>query len=184
MASKPKSTDQASKGLIPPHIQLGNILSPNEHAELLAWALDNEQKFEPAKVFSEGGHTQAVNLDRRSALKLRHFGPLKEVLTRRLMERLPEIMRGTGYSGPEPTSLEFELNAYGEGGHFGAHMDVSAGPNRKPVGGKAGEDRILSAVYYFYTEPKGFAGGALRLFRLVPRAHRSDDMDLKDFAAT
>ena len=33
------------------------------------------------------------------------------------------------------------------------------------MGAGEGEDRVISAVYYFYREPKGFSGGALRLYR-------------------
>jgi SM-20-related protein len=174
MANNQGSADVTRKGMMPPHIQMFDILREDELAELQNWAIGNENLFEPAKVFSPGGHTQAINVDRRTALKLRDFGPMAPMLRQRLMERLPEIMKGTGYSGPQPTSLEFELNAYGEGGHFGAHMDVSAGPNRRPVGAKPGEDRVISAVYYFYKEPKAFSGGALRLFPFVAGKHSTE----------
>jgi SM-20-related protein len=174
MADEQRSAGVTRKGPMPPHVQMFDILNEEELARLLAWALANEHLFEPAKVFSDGGHAQAVNPERRTALKLRDFGPMEPMLRKRLMERLPEIMRGTGYRGTAPSSIEFELNAYGEGGHFGAHMDVSAGPNRRPVGAKPGEDRVISAVYYFYNEPKAFSGGALRLFRFVTGGSQAD----------
>jgi len=78
---------------------------------------------------------------------------------------LPEIMAAAGYAGPEPRSIEFELNAYGEGAHFAPHIDIPLGETRKPAGEEEGEDRVISAVYYFHSEPKAFSGGALRLYR-------------------
>lgn len=42
-------------------------------------------------------------------------------------------------------------------------------PDARPIGASNGQDRVLSAVYYFYREPKGFSGGALRLYRFGAR---------------
>lgn len=53
----------------------------------------------------------------------------------------------------------------GDGGHFAQHIDIPVGPNRRTVGEQPGEDRFISAVYYFFAEPKRFSGGALRLYR-------------------
>jgi SM-20-related protein len=58
------------------------------------------------------------------------------------------------------------------------------GPLRRDLGADSGEDRILSAVYYFYREPKAFFGGALRLYRLNLRpstisAHTNDFIDVE-----
>lgn len=74
-------------------------------------------------------------------------------------------MAAAGYSGPEPRSIEFELKAYGEGAHFAPHIDIPLGETRKPAGEQADEDRVISAVYYFHSEPKAFSGGALKLYR-------------------
>ncbi len=176
MADDPGQAGPVRKGLVPPHTQLFDILRQDEHAELLAWAIGSEPKFEPAKVYLHSGEDGAqVDPKQRVAMKFRGLGPMAELMRGRLMERLPEIADGTGYRGPSPTSIEFELNAYGEGGHFGRHIDVSTGKDRRPLGGRTGADRILSAVYYFYSEPKAFSGGALRLYRLVADKSETDD---------
>ena len=165
MAGEPVGTSEG-KGPMPPHTQLFDLLSEAERAELLAWAIGHEKSFKPAKVYHHGGEDGTyVDLDQRNALKLRDLGPIEQVLNDRLMERLPAIMEGTGYRGPPPSTLEFELNAYGDGGFFGRHIDISTGRDRVPLGAKPGEDRVITAVYYFHAEPKGFTGGALRLFR-------------------
>jgi len=179
-------TDQGeappAKGPMPPHARLAGILSRDEQDRLLAWAIAHEQDFKPAKVYyrpKDGGGR--VDLDRRTALKLRDLGPNGPMVEQRLLERLPEIMAAAGYRGPPPLSLEFELNAYGEGGHFRAHSDIVTGQDRATLGAQPGEDRLVSAVYYFHREPKGFSGGALRLFRFGADISQPDADDAVDF---
>lgn len=165
MAREPGDTSGGT-GPMPPHTQLFDFLSEAERAELFAWAIYCEKSFKPAEVYYHGGEDGTyVDVDKRKVLKLRDLGPIEHVLQNRLMECLPAIMEGTGYRGPPPLSLEFELNAYGDGGFFGRHIDISTGRDRLPLGAKPGEDRVLTAVYYFHGEPKAFTGGALRLFR-------------------
>ena len=77
-------------------------------------------------------------------------------------------MATTGCTGPPPTSLQLELAAHGDGAFFAPHLDIPVGSERQPLGASEGEDRIISAVYYFYSEPKGFTGGELRLLPLGP----------------
>jgi Rps23 Pro-64 3,4-dihydroxylase Tpa1-like proline 4-hydroxylase len=56
--------------------------------------------------------------------------------------------------------------AYGDGAHFAAHTDIPIGTDHRDHGARFGKfDRLLSGVYYFHAEPKGFTGGELRLFR-------------------
>jgi len=156
----------SAKGPMPPHARLTDILSREELKDLLAWAIANAQNFDQATVYFHGdeGGSQ-VDLEQRTALRLRDLGPFRQIFQKRLLDRLPEIMTSMGYRGTPPVSLEFELNAYGEGGHFRPHIDINTGPNREAMGERLGEDRVISAVFYFYREPKGFSGGALRLFR-------------------
>ena len=65
-----------------------------------------------------------------------------------------------------PDRVELELAAHGDGAHYQAHVDVLRGLDGKLLGKEYGEVRLLSAVYYFYSEPKAFTGGALRIYRM------------------
>ena len=58
----------------------------------------------------------------------------------------------------EPSEVELELVANNDGAFFKPHIDTFIGDARKA------SERMLSAVYYFYAEPKAFSGGALRLY--------------------
>ena len=148
-------------GPMPPWHQFLDVLPPGEHRALLDWTLANRDRFQPARVL--GG----VDPSLRVAATLRDLGPLRSALEARLLEMLPEIFRRSRVRPFEPEYLELELAAHGDGAFFSPHTDIPMGQGRKPLGGDARgrHDRLLSAVYYYYREPKAFSGGALRLFR-------------------
>lgn len=150
-------------GPLPPTVQLDDFLSADDHSALLAWVLANRARFKPATVTD--GATHRTDDRTRIALKLADLGPLEPRLRERLLAALPRIVAAIGGQLPATPSLELELTAYGDGAFYGAHRDIPIGPDRKTLGAKPGQDRLLSAVYYFHREPKAFSGGALRLYR-------------------
>ncbi|MCA1196537.1 2OG-Fe(II) oxygenase [Sphingomonas sp. R647] len=138
-----------------PHLRIVDFLDVLTHAALLDWALANEARFTPARL--NGG---TVNPELRRALTLRDLGPLAAALDARLREQAPRwiaALRSTAFAISE---VELELAAHNDGAHFTLHTDTYASSEI------ARGDRMLSAVYYFHRQPKGFEGGALRLHRL------------------
>ena len=150
-------------GPLPPHVQLFDFLPKSEHRRLLEWVLGQADAFTPASVTI--GDDWTVDPVQRIALTAYATGDIEADLKRRLSEALPEVITLTGYHGPAPTSLELEIAAHGDGAHYKPHLDIPVGQNRAPLGALDGEDRVLSAVYYFHAEPKRFSGGELRLYR-------------------
>jgi Rps23 Pro-64 3,4-dihydroxylase Tpa1-like proline 4-hydroxylase len=86
-------------------------------------------------------------------------------------------LRPQATGAPEPQSLEFEITASGDGAHFAPHIDIALGAGRRTVGKEEGEDRVISTVYYFHRDPKGFTGGALRLYRFGVDPSEAQDHD-------
>lgn len=162
---------------MPPHRRLSGFLAESDRRALLDWTIAEQASFKPAKVFHDVGRKSRLDPNRRMALKRWGVGPFEPLLRERLLRALPEIMAAAGYSGPEPRSIEFDLNAYGDGAHFAPHLDIPVGKGRETAGNMPGEDRLISAVYYFHSEPKAFSGGALRLYRFgaIPDAAAADD---------
>jgi SM-20-related protein len=153
-------------GPMPPYGQFHGFLDPELHQALLEWTASKQPDFEIATVTkSKEGHKDRLDTDVRVALRLGDLGPLTDALSARLLAALPDVMAAVGGRGPEPSSLELELTAYGDGAHFKPHLDIPIGQDRKPLGAHKGEDRVISAVYYFHNRPKGFSGGRLKLFR-------------------
>jgi hypothetical protein len=157
------------EGPLPPYARILDFLTEDEHRQLLNWVLSIRDRFRPATVSKKGPKRDIqVDPERRIGLTTRKLGPLEGVLRERLLEALPKLMAGTGIGGPAPTSLELELAAHADGAYYRPHFDIPVGANRQPLGANPGEDRVLSAVYYFYAEPKGFTGGQLRLYGFGP----------------
>ena len=150
---------------LPPHVQLADFLPAELHRALIDWVLANEAKFRAATVANRLDKNSRIDPAVRIAQTMRDLGPARAAIEAKLLEALPALMAATGIKGPEPRSLELELAAHGDGAHYDAHLDIPVGQGRRSIGARRGEDRVLSAVYYFYNEPKGFSGGALRLYR-------------------
>jgi len=152
-------------GPLPPWAQLHDFLPEPDRQALLGYVIASENRFAPAAVIDGVGDSNRYDASARSALTLRDLGPSGSLLRERLLGALPTLMERTGARPPEPRSLELELAAYGDGAYFSPHVDMAVGPGRKPLGAAPGEDRVLSAVYYFHSHPRRFSGGELTLYR-------------------
>jgi SM-20-related protein len=140
-----------------------NFLDAETHDALRAWALANEAKFEPTTVGgsnSDGGGRHDPKI--RVSLAISDFGVIMPVLHRRLMDHVPTLIADLGVTSFTPSDLEIELVASNDGAFYKQHIDTFTGK------GRGDADRLISAVYYFHTEPKAFSGGALRLHPMLP----------------
>jgi len=149
----------APRTLMPPYCIYRGFLDSTTHAGLLAWAMENEEKFETSLVAAqyvpgEKRHNPSL----RRSLFVSEFGPLQVVLRQRLLDFIPTLIRDLRVTPFAPSEVQLELVANNDGAFFKRHIDTAIGGARKV------SDRMLSAVYYFHTEPKAFSGGALRLY--------------------
>jgi Rps23 Pro-64 3,4-dihydroxylase Tpa1-like proline 4-hydroxylase len=69
--------------------------------------------------------------------------------------------------------VELNLVANNDGAFFKRHIDTFMGNAR------TASDRVLSAVYYFYAEPKAFSGGTLRLHSFGTTEHEGAFVDVQ-----
>src|SRR5881628_3574022 len=130
-------------GPLPPHGVIDGFLPDAERRALLDWVMSQRAAFKPAKVFAgEGGRHEHEDPRLRIALKLYGIGPFDALVREHLLANLPQILAFAGYNRPDPRSIEFELNAYGDGAHFGPHIDIPVGAGRRTVGEEDGEDRM------------------------------------------
>jgi len=149
----------ATLGPMPPHGVIDDFLPDAERLALLTWAVGEQSAFKPAKVFTgEGGRQQRINPDSRRALRHPGLGPFESLMRTRLLARLPQIMAAAGYNGPEPRSIEFELNAYGEGAHFAPQIDIPLGPRRRATDERKGEDKVRQRNLLFLRRAEGLLG--------------------------
>lgn len=134
-----------------------DFLSPEHHAAILTWALDNQARFAPSAI---GGGINLIEPSIRQSLFLRDLGPLGPVLRHRIKDLLPQMFVDFSTRPFAVHGIELELVAHNNGAFYRRHIDTVTGDN--PANG----DRILSGVYYFWREPQGFSGGELRMHKL------------------
>lgn len=168
---------------LPPIVQRHDFLPPDEHRRLLDWVLANEASFTPATIVRQNAEAEdSVKPDFRVALTTHDLGANADFLERRMRAIAPVLAESLGTNIPAVPSIELELAAHGDGAYYKTHLDIPVGAGRKPTGARRGEDRLLSAVYYFHSEPKSFSGGALRVYRfnIGPGATSDDTADFRD----
>ena len=139
-----------------PHTVVPNFLTAETRAELLRWTLEHEGSFVPARVFT------GVDEERRRALVLSDIGPFKMPFAAAASKQYRGWVAQMGLPPFDVSGIELELAAHNDGAHFHRHIDTQTA-----MGGN-GSHRALSAVYYFYREPKGFTGGQLRIYPQGP----------------
>lgn len=131
-----------------------NFLTAEDHAHLLSWTLENQGSFVPSRV-----HT-GVDEQLRRSLVLADIGPFKMPLASAASRQYRDWVAQMKLPGFDLSGVELELAAHNDGAHFHRHIDTQT------VMGANGSHRALSAVYYFYREPKAFTGGQLRIYPL------------------
>jgi Rps23 Pro-64 3,4-dihydroxylase Tpa1-like proline 4-hydroxylase len=161
---------------LPPHRQFTGVLAPAELQALLDWTLANRESFSRSEVIGA-----RYDPDVRLSERVRKLGPMRPPLEARLGALWPQIAAAAGARPFEPYFLELEIAAHGEGGFFKRHSDIPFGPERRRTGGDGTgrHERIVSTVLYFHHEPKGFSGGALRLYRFGGGDGPDDHVDVE-----
>ena len=142
-----------------PHLKLHNFLPEADRAALLQWTLANETRFTASGVGAEGKVDHAV----RRSHTLVDLGPAQSVFEEVIRGAYKDWIRTLRVSEFELSNVELQLAAHNDGAHFARHVDTQ-------VHAASGTSiRALSAVYYFFREPKSFSGGALRIFPFAAR---------------
>lgn len=142
-----------------PHLKIHDFLPAEDHAALFQWTLANESRFTASGVGAEGKVDHAV----RRSQTLLDLGPSHAVFQQAVEAQYKEWIRVLRTSSFELARVELQLAAHNEGAHFSRHVDTQV---HAPTGTSV---RALSAVYYFFREPKSFSGGDLRIFPFAAR---------------
>lgn len=141
----------ASRVRRPQFAIIDDFLGPGEYQELLALALAAEDEF-------GAGQVSNYNPEYRQNQVVMHFGGTvhARLLQNRLLVWFPLLARSFGIPMFLLREFESQLTAANNGQFFKVHCDD--GPDLP---------RVLSCVYYLFREPRGFAGGNLRLYDCI-----------------
>jgi predicted 2-oxoglutarate/Fe(II)-dependent dioxygenase YbiX len=139
---------------IPRYVVVEDVLPAEECAELLDWVLANEERLVPSRVGT--GYT---NPNIRNSLSVTRTAerPWRKPMLAHMLGRAPGLMEQLGLPPIPIDMMEADMVAYRDGGFIRPHIDTAAGKAREE------SDRMLTMVYYFHREPKGFSGGELRI---------------------
>ncbi|MEO8559092.1 MAG: 2OG-Fe(II) oxygenase [Rhodospirillales bacterium] len=158
-----------------PHFMVSNFLGKDLVERLLHYCVDNEARFVATSV----GNGQTAKLDyqlrrSRSLVQADQFtNAVQQAFQARLAALLPTITAALKLSPFAPTKYEMELAAHNDGAFFGKHIDTFIGNADLPA------QRMVTAVYYFFVQPKPFSGGALRLYPLLDASDSGRFLDIE-----
>ena len=147
--------------LMPRHIVLDDFLPAGLHDALLEHALGQQEMFAPGTVRNSG--SEAVGDARQNQVCKASLGDLKPELCEAIGNALPAIFEGLGMPAFEPESIELELSVHRDGDFYRPHVDTFVSENREGVE----SDRVVTAVYYFHAQPRGFSGGEFAIHPLA-----------------
>ncbi len=149
----PISSNEASRSHVrrPRYIVIDDFLSPREHREMLALVLASEEAFKAGTAVSK-------DPEYRQNLVIMEFGETvhAKLIQNRLLVWFPILAKTFGMDVFPLEMIESQLTAAGEGQFYKVHSDD--GPALP---------RALSCIYYLHREPRGFAGGELRLYDCI-----------------
>jgi Rps23 Pro-64 3,4-dihydroxylase Tpa1-like proline 4-hydroxylase len=134
----------------PRHMIIDDFLGVDEHRDMLAYALANEDQFAAGTVTTNDAHYRQ-NL----VIMDFHDSAHSKLIQNRLLTWYPQIALSLGMELFPVGTVESQLTASNDGHYFRAHKDGGEGETQA---------RVLTCVYYFFRQPRAFAGGALRLY--------------------
>jgi SM-20-related protein len=148
-----------------PHVVMPGALAPSLCARLLAHAIAGQDRSRDAKVGGESPGRALVDPNVRKN-KIVPGSPEIDIEFARLVDGwLPEARSALGMRPAARGDIEVSMVAYGDGDRYVRHIDTYTGA------AASGPPREITFVGYFFREPRGFSGGALRLFDMLGREH-------------
>ncbi len=140
-----------------PHAIFRNVLGSKTVESLLDYVVVRQRDF-VARVL-RNRETGELRVDRSllDCAYLVDMGPFRRPIEGFMRATLAQMLAQLHLNEPKVEAKEFEIAAYGDGDHFGAHIDTDE---------RAHKVRIISCVYYFAATPRRFSGGELRLHGL------------------
>jgi len=125
-----------------------------EFRALLDFTMSRRAEFVATEVIGANGKSRPDHRQRRSCV-LFELGSFHQMFVERLMTFLPQVVARLGLPWFQVSHVEAQLTMTNNGDYFRAHTDSGTGPVSK---------RMLTFVYFFHREPRGFTGGELRIY--------------------
>jgi Rps23 Pro-64 3,4-dihydroxylase Tpa1-like proline 4-hydroxylase len=135
-------------------VALDEFLSPQEVAELTAFAQEHEAEFQTSEVISPATGGGVVNYERRRSRVLMDLGEQQDLMIERIKSVLPQVLQQLEMEEFTVADVEAQITASNDGDFFHFHSDNAT---------ERAASRYLTFVYFFHREPPMFEGGELRI---------------------
>ena len=130
------------------YVQIDNFLTETERNQLLEYVFQKESDFVPTSISTK-------DIDYRRSMALYAFPEFSDLIINRIQAVLPDMFSKLDMPSFTPSQIECQLTAHNDGNFYKVHND-NGSPDTAT--------RELTYVYYFYREPKSFAGGELLVY--------------------
>ena len=138
-----------------PFVRIPDFLTAARQDALFDAVRKGPEHFVPAKIKDKS--KGEVDLDVRAALVAERSvrRRIRPWFAAELGRVVGDVFERFGVHGMCGYHVELDVTAHRDGGFYGPHRDSGSGYSGS---------RLVSFVYYFHREPKGFAGGELLLY--------------------
>jgi SM-20-related protein len=138
-----------------PHLIFHNVLGAEYVESLLNYVAVRQDDFQPGFTQNRQTGERYVDPNFRDCLSLRDLGAFEAPIKSFVASVAAPALKALHLNELAVEPKEFDISAYGDGGHFDEHIDTFERVERV---------RVLSCVYYFAKTPRRFSGGELRLY--------------------
>jgi predicted 2-oxoglutarate/Fe(II)-dependent dioxygenase YbiX len=128
-------------------VQVPDVLSPEEHAQLLEHVRRRESEFVGTTTSTQRGNY-------RESSVLYHFAPFDELMRNKIRQLMPAVCEALKIP-PCHGAIEAQLTAHNDNNFYKVHNDNGSADTAH---------RVLTFVYYFHRQPKAFTGGELVIY--------------------
>jgi SM-20-related protein len=148
-----------------PYVLMPGALQPAFCESLLTHAIGEQARSHPGKVAGGSSGHALVDPDVRKVTVVHGSSEITDAFARLVDGWLPNVRSSLGMRPAVRGDIEVSMVAYGDGDCYVRHIDTYTGA------AASGPPREITFVGYFFREPRGFTGGALRLFDIHGREH-------------
>lgn len=144
-----------------PYRIIPHFLGDHLAGRLLSYAQENEGAFRPTII----GRNSTARLDEtfRASRSLRDLGSLRGEMEQRYAAVMDWAVAELHIKPFTLDGFDMEVAAHNDGGFYKRHIDTFVGEDAL----SSRRDRVLTGVYYFHAQPKGYSGGDLRMHALM-----------------
>lgn len=142
---------------------IDDFLGADACVRLHAFAVENQARFAPSKVHSDG-QRHVVKQELRDSLSYSGtFGAEMTPFHVALEASYDRIAAEVGTNAFDRTPTELHMVAHLHGQYLGRHIDTAISTTE----GMLAHERLVTVIYYFHARPGAFSGGELVVYPMM-----------------